>query len=195
MTKKRRKKATASRAIRDRRIHLHIENHSPLGEVFEASRKRVNAALRDHPALKDRLKITVGYDGDIFGRAIATAEILFAWDFDREDLAARAPQLRWVHAHGAGVNHLGVWAVPTQVEKLVRFKGCSLAQEKERNIARVVEIIARPITGADPKRLSIDGHVLGVLHPGVGNEARAVFGNVGETHFHMGPNRQAFYPR
>ncbi len=106
MTTKRRKKATASRTIRGPRIHLHIENHSPLGEVFEASRKRVNAALRDHPALKDRLKITVGYDGDIFDRAIGTAEILFAWEFDRENLAERAPQLRWVHAHGAGVNHL-----------------------------------------------------------------------------------------
>jgi len=96
----------AKRDTKAQRIHLHVENYSPLGEVFEASRKRINAALRDHPKLKGRLKITVGYDGDIFDRAIRTAEILFGWDFDRDNLAERAPHLRWVAVHGAGVNHL-----------------------------------------------------------------------------------------
>jgi phosphoglycerate dehydrogenase-like enzyme len=32
--------------------------------------------------------------------------VLFGWDFDRKNLVKRAPNLKWVHAHGAGVNHL-----------------------------------------------------------------------------------------
>lgn len=89
-----------------RQVHLHIENSSALGDVFEASPKRVSEALAGHPYLKGKLRITIGRDGDLFERAIGTADALFAWDFDRRNLARRAPRLRWVHAHGAGVSHL-----------------------------------------------------------------------------------------
>jgi phosphoglycerate dehydrogenase-like enzyme len=54
----------------------------------------------------ERLHVTLGYDGDIIERELPDADILFAWNFDRGNLAARAPRLKWVHAHGAGVNHL-----------------------------------------------------------------------------------------
>jgi glyoxylate/hydroxypyruvate reductase len=87
-------------------IHLHVENLRELGPVFEASPERVAAALRDHPAVAARLNVTIGYDGDIFERELRDTDVLFAWDFDRSNLAERAPRLKWVHAHGAGVNHL-----------------------------------------------------------------------------------------
>jgi phosphoglycerate dehydrogenase-like enzyme len=74
--------------------------------VFEATPRRVAEALARHPRLKDRLRITIGHDGDIIEREIATADAIFAWNFDRRNLAERAPRLRWVHAHGAGVSHL-----------------------------------------------------------------------------------------
>jgi phosphoglycerate dehydrogenase-like enzyme len=90
----------------DRPLHLHVENWTGLGEVFEVTRKRLREALARHPKLADRVKITIGYDGDIYERALRTADALFGWSFDRRDLAHRAPRLRWVHAHGAGVNHL-----------------------------------------------------------------------------------------
>ncbi|HKF71321.1 MAG TPA: D-2-hydroxyacid dehydrogenase [Stellaceae bacterium] len=89
-----------------RRVHLHIENSTGLGPVFEATPKRVREALRRHAKLTGRLRITIGYDGDILERQLATTDVLFAWRFDRENLAERAPRLRWVHAHGAGVSHL-----------------------------------------------------------------------------------------
>jgi len=88
------------------RIHLHIENGSELGPVFEATPRRVADALDRHPGLKRKLEITIGYDGDIIEREIATADAIFAWNFDRRNLDRRAPRLRWVHAHGAGVSHL-----------------------------------------------------------------------------------------
>ena len=37
---------------------------------------------------------------------LKTADVVFAWDIPRHDLARRAPRLKWMHAHGAGVNHL-----------------------------------------------------------------------------------------
>ncbi len=74
--------------------------------MFEATPQRVQEALARHPRLRGKLEITIGYDGDIIEREIATADAIFAWNFDRKDLAARAPRLRWVHAHGAGVSHL-----------------------------------------------------------------------------------------
>jgi phosphoglycerate dehydrogenase-like enzyme len=90
----------------DGKIHLHVENTGELGPVFEASPERVAAALKDHPGVAERLHITIGYDGDIIERELRDADILFAWNFDRTNLVERAPRLRWVHAHGAGVNHL-----------------------------------------------------------------------------------------
>ena len=89
-----------------RPIHLHIENTGSLGEVFEVTRKRLREALLRHPKVADRIKVTIGYDGDVYERVLRTADALFGWSFDRRDLAQRAPRLKWVHAHGAGVNHL-----------------------------------------------------------------------------------------
>jgi glyoxylate/hydroxypyruvate reductase A len=88
------------------RVHLHIENLRALGDVFEASPARVRAALAARPRLKGRVRVTIGYDGETFAEAMRTANALFGWRFDREYLAKMAPRLRWVHAHGAGVNHL-----------------------------------------------------------------------------------------
>ena len=164
------------RDTKGRRIHLHVENYSPLGEVFEASRKRVNAALRDHPALKGRLRVSVGYDGDNFERAIRTAEILFAWDFDRENLAQRAPRLRWVHAHGAGVYHLMPldW-LPTGAV-LTNSRGVHGAKAEEYTIMtilmlnnRVPEMVTNQCRAKwqQPFGTSIEGKTLLVL--GVGN--------------------------
>ena len=100
------RRVTRPFASADRRIHLHIENTSALGEVFEVTKKRLREALLRHPKVADRMKITIGYDGDVYERALRTADVLFGWSFDRRNLAQRAPRLRWVHAHGAGVNHL-----------------------------------------------------------------------------------------
>jgi glyoxylate/hydroxypyruvate reductase A len=93
------------RRSRDR-VHLHIENVSELGAVFQVTKKRLNDALARHPKVARQVKITLGTDGDIFDLAIATADALFGWKFQHRGIAKRAPRLKWVHAHGAGINHL-----------------------------------------------------------------------------------------
>lgn len=88
-------------------VHLHIENTSELDEVFQASPQRVQDALARHPDLARRVRITIGYDGDVFEREIRDAQALFCWDVpNRSSLRRLAPNLRWIHVHGAGVSHL-----------------------------------------------------------------------------------------
>ena len=87
-------------------LNLHIENVTALGDVFEITESRLNEALTRHPDIANEFKITIGYDGYGFRQAIANADVLFAWDFERTELAAIAPRLLWIQLQGAGVNHL-----------------------------------------------------------------------------------------
>lgn len=97
--------AGKQRAAREQ-LHLHIENLSGIGEVFEASPARVRDALAAYPRLKGKVRVTIGYDGRNFTENVRTADALFGWRFERERLAELAPRLKWIHVHGAGVNHL-----------------------------------------------------------------------------------------
>jgi glyoxylate/hydroxypyruvate reductase A len=87
------------------KVHIHFDNDSSLGEVFEVTRARINASLRKFPGLAKRLKITLEDDGRRLDENLRTADVLFGWNFDRRNLAERAPRLRWIHAPGAGINH------------------------------------------------------------------------------------------
>lgn len=88
------------------KLHLHIENSTRLGDLFDVSPSRLNDALARHPEIADDIRITVGRDGEGFRDNMASADVLFAWDFERADLAEIAPRLRWIQMQGAGVNHL-----------------------------------------------------------------------------------------
>ena len=92
--------------MNEKPIHLHVENSGDVNEVFDISPKRVRDALARHPKVADKIRVSIGYGGDILDRELATADAIFCWDFDRRDLRRRAPRLRWVHAHGAGVSHM-----------------------------------------------------------------------------------------
>ncbi len=87
------------------RIHLHIDNDSQLGEVFEVTPARLDAALKAFPHVAQHLRITMETDGHRLDEHLATADVLFGWRFDRSNLEQRAPKLRWIHAPGAGINH------------------------------------------------------------------------------------------
>jgi glyoxylate/hydroxypyruvate reductase len=86
-------------------VHFHIENTSDLGPVFQVTRKRLNDVLARYPKVARQLMITIGTDGDIFDQAIKTADVLFAWKFPHRGISKRASRLKWIHAHGAGINH------------------------------------------------------------------------------------------
>ena len=87
------------------RVRLHIENDSSLGAVFEVTEDRLSAAFSRFPDLAGRVDCSIGYDCADFDRQIADAHALVCWDIDHRNIAARAPELRWIHATGAGVEH------------------------------------------------------------------------------------------
>jgi phosphoglycerate dehydrogenase-like enzyme len=66
----------------------------------------VRAALIRHEFLADRVRITIGWDGDMLDTALSTADFLIAARPPRENLLARAPRLRWIQTTGAGIDHL-----------------------------------------------------------------------------------------
>ncbi len=87
-------------------MHLHIENSTPLGHIFEITESRLADAVARHQDIASTLKITVGKDGEGFEDNLGSTDILFAWNFNRENLATRAPNLKFIQIQGAGLNHL-----------------------------------------------------------------------------------------
>ncbi|WP_439816073.1 D-2-hydroxyacid dehydrogenase [Zavarzinia sp. CC-PAN008] len=88
------------------RVRVHFENNADLGPVFEVTEARVAEAIARNPLLADLVDVTLGQDGATWARDMADAEALFGWRFSKDNMATVAPALRWVHAHGAGVEHL-----------------------------------------------------------------------------------------
>jgi phosphoglycerate dehydrogenase-like enzyme len=84
-------------------VHLHIDNYSPLGKVFQVNTERLQAALERHPQVAQRIRVTVETDNYNFEQHMATAEALIRWEIDVQGLGERAPHLRWIHSTGAGV--------------------------------------------------------------------------------------------
>ncbi len=89
-----------------RRVRLHVDNCRRYDQVFWITPERWAAASRRHPALARRVDATIGWDLEGFDEAMRTAEVFVGWEFDRRDLAVRAPRLRWIHLTGAGIEHL-----------------------------------------------------------------------------------------
>jgi phosphoglycerate dehydrogenase-like enzyme len=87
-------------------LHLHIDNSSALGDVFEITEERFAAAALRHAETSAKLRVTFSVDGDNLEAALKSAEVLFGWNFERDRLASIAPKLKWIQIQGAGVNHL-----------------------------------------------------------------------------------------
>ncbi len=89
--------------------HAHPDTFPPTPEaepVFTTTRQRYDAALESWPDLKHRLATTIDWDTENFAEAMKTAEVLMCWDLPTENLAVVAPNLKWIHIIGAGVEHL-----------------------------------------------------------------------------------------
>ena len=100
----------------DKKIRVHFKsNHADPdsfpptieGEsVFAITKKRFNDTIENYPDLKDKIEPIFDWDLENFYESMKTAEVLVCWDFPTENLAEIAPNLRWIHIIGAGVEHL-----------------------------------------------------------------------------------------
>jgi glyoxylate/hydroxypyruvate reductase len=89
-----------------RRLHIHVENVSTMAPVFQVQPEQYAAAAARHRGLAARVRTTIGWDLATFDEAMRTADVLIGWRFPREDLARRAPRLKWIHMTGAGIEHI-----------------------------------------------------------------------------------------
>ena len=67
---------------------------------------RYQEAAERHPGVAAQVDARIDLDVDNFDESMATAHALVTWDLPTENLAERAPELRWIHIIGAGIEHL-----------------------------------------------------------------------------------------
>jgi glyoxylate/hydroxypyruvate reductase len=91
---------------RNRRVRLHIENVSTMAPVFQVQPEQYEVAAARHRRLAARVDATIAWDLTSFDEAMKTADVLVGWRFPRENLARRAPRLKWIHMTGAGIEHI-----------------------------------------------------------------------------------------
>ena len=87
-------------------LHLHLENFRKRPALFHLTEERWRAAAGRHRALARRLRVTIGWDGDIIGDALQTADVMINSNPPRERLRSRAPRLKWIQTTGAGIDGL-----------------------------------------------------------------------------------------
>ena len=97
-------------------IKVHIKNNhagpdtfpsTPESEpVFTISRDKYEISAAKYPDLSKQLDVFVDWDTDHFTESMKTAEVLVTWNLPTENLAEVAPNLKWIHIIGAGVEHL-----------------------------------------------------------------------------------------
>ncbi|MBN35786.1 MAG: D-2-hydroxyacid dehydrogenase [Rhodospirillaceae bacterium] len=89
--------------------HAHPDSFPPTPEsepVFTTTRERYDAVLASYPDLQGKLDTVIDWDTENFAESMKTAEALMCWDLPTEDLRDVAPNLKWIHIIGAGVEHL-----------------------------------------------------------------------------------------
>ena len=93
-------------AARNGTLHLHLESFRDRPAAFHLTEEHWQAAQKRHGALAKRLKVTIGWDGDIIDTALKTADFMINSSPPRERLRERAPRLKWIQTTGAGIETL-----------------------------------------------------------------------------------------
>ena len=87
-------------------LHLHLESFRDRPAAFHLTESDWQAARKRHRALARRLRVTIGWDGDILDHALKTADFMINSSPPRERLRERAPRLKWIQTTGAGIEGL-----------------------------------------------------------------------------------------
>ena len=87
--------------------HLHLETESKRAALFHLPESEWLAAAPRHKALARRLRVTVGWNGDIRDEALKTADFLITNGVPpRDNLRERAPNLKWIQSLATGVDYM-----------------------------------------------------------------------------------------
>lgn len=88
------------------KVKVHIKNNRAGELVFRTTPERYADAEARHPHIAKQIDTLIDWDLDHFETSMQHAEAMMTWDLPTEDLARRAPHLKWIHIIGAGVEHL-----------------------------------------------------------------------------------------
>ena len=102
--------------ISNNKFKIHIKNNrwkpgsfpnTPEGEkVFTITKERFQETLVNFSDLKNQIEVFIDWDEDNFKTSMATTDILLTWNLPTLNLGKVAPNLKWIHCIGAGVEHL-----------------------------------------------------------------------------------------
>lgn len=93
-------------SIKTNTYHLHLESGRKRPVIFQLHEADWAAAAKRHRALAKKLRVTVGQDNEILGEALKTADFMINSAPPKDDLRARAPNLKWIQTTSAGVDGL-----------------------------------------------------------------------------------------
>ncbi len=87
-------------------LHLHLESFRERTALFHLTEEYWQDAAKRHRALSKRIRVTIGWDGDIIDEALETADVMINSSPPQERLRERAPRLKWIQTTGAGIDGL-----------------------------------------------------------------------------------------
>ncbi len=89
-----------------RRLRAHLATDPGSPWYYRLDRERFEAEGRRFPDAMARILPSWSDSDEGFVEGVRDAEVLIGWKFPKNDLASRAPKLRWIQLIGAGVDHL-----------------------------------------------------------------------------------------
>lgn len=97
-------------------MKIHVKNNrwapgsfpnTPEGEeVFTITKERFDNTLEEFDGLGDGVEVAIDWDTDNWESSMSDADVLLTWDLPTENLGEIAPNLKWIHCIGAGVEHM-----------------------------------------------------------------------------------------
>ncbi len=87
-------------------MRVHFQSNPVAAPVFRMTQERYDAACGRHKDIAKRIEATISTNLAGFHSAIGEVDVLVGWEFPRDDLARIAPNLKWIHFWGAGIEHV-----------------------------------------------------------------------------------------
>ena len=87
-------------------LRVLVERPSVATGDVNSGKKQFREVSRRYPDVVRKMKIAFCGSDEEREKGLASAEVFVAWRFPEENLAARAPHLKWIQLTGAGVEHL-----------------------------------------------------------------------------------------
>ncbi len=87
-------------------LRVLVERPSVATGNVNSGKKQFREVSRRYPDVVRKMKIAFCGSDEEREKGLASAEVFVAWRFPKENLAARAPHLKWIQLTGAGVEHL-----------------------------------------------------------------------------------------